>query len=100
MENYCRVCGCTELQACPGGCRWISDEQDLCDACVQKLISVDQASGEIQIDTSLGTLPPHLIERIQENIVQAPGGTLIIVWCAVWDEFFNLEASGGEASPW
>jgi hypothetical protein len=27
----CRVCGCTEMNACPGGCYWI--EPDLCSAC-------------------------------------------------------------------
>jgi len=27
----CRVCGCTNEQACPGGCYWI--ECDLCSAC-------------------------------------------------------------------
>lgn len=28
----CRVCGCTENHACPGGCYWI--EPDLCSECV------------------------------------------------------------------
>ena len=28
----CRVCGCTDLQACEGGCWWIED--DLCSSCV------------------------------------------------------------------
>ena len=27
----CRVCGCTEDRACPGGCEWV--EADLCSAC-------------------------------------------------------------------
>ena len=27
----CRVCGCTDLQACPGGCCWV--QPDLCSAC-------------------------------------------------------------------
>lgn len=27
----CRVCGCTDEHACPGGCSWI--ENDLCSAC-------------------------------------------------------------------
>jgi hypothetical protein len=31
-EPACRVCGCTEYQACPGGCAWA--EGDLCTACV------------------------------------------------------------------
>lgn len=27
----CRRCGCTDDQACPGGCWWVSE--DLCSAC-------------------------------------------------------------------
>jgi hypothetical protein len=27
----CRVCGCTDARACPGGCYWIAE--DLCSAC-------------------------------------------------------------------
>lgn len=27
----CRICGCTELHACPGGCHWVA--ADLCSAC-------------------------------------------------------------------
>jgi hypothetical protein len=30
----CRVCGCTEEDACEGGCSWIED--DLCSACHKK----------------------------------------------------------------
>ena len=30
-EQKCRVCGCTDNQACPGGCAWV--ETDLCSAC-------------------------------------------------------------------
>ena len=29
----CRVCGCTNDRACPGGCSWI--EPDLCSACAE-----------------------------------------------------------------
>lgn len=28
---YCRVCGCSDDDACPGGCYWV--EPDLCSAC-------------------------------------------------------------------
>jgi hypothetical protein len=31
----CRVCGCTDKKACPGGCFWI--EPDLCSACAKKM---------------------------------------------------------------
>ena len=27
----CRVCGCSDFRACPGGCWWV--EPDLCSAC-------------------------------------------------------------------
>lgn len=30
-EPTCRVCGCTQSNACPGGCHWV--EKDLCSAC-------------------------------------------------------------------
>lgn len=30
-ERSCRECGCTQAEACAGGCRWV--EADLCSAC-------------------------------------------------------------------
>jgi len=30
----CRICGCTQRRACPGGCHWV--EADLCSACIGK----------------------------------------------------------------
>jgi hypothetical protein len=35
LEQTCRVCGCTEANACPGGCWWVAD--DLCSRCDRKL---------------------------------------------------------------
>ncbi len=29
--QVCRVCGCTWVKACPGGCYWVED--DLCSTC-------------------------------------------------------------------
>jgi hypothetical protein len=34
LDAVCRVCGCTEEEACEGGCAWA--EPDLCTACVEK----------------------------------------------------------------
>lgn len=28
---FCRVCGCTDHNACDGGCHWV--EEDLCSSC-------------------------------------------------------------------
>ncbi|TAA18233.1 hypothetical protein EA658_13895 [Pseudoxanthomonas winnipegensis] len=36
----CRDCGCTDLQACPGGCHWV--EPDRCSACAQKNATIDR----------------------------------------------------------
>ncbi len=36
-EASCRVCGCSEQDACAGGCWWVPDpelEGDLCCACL------------------------------------------------------------------
>jgi len=30
----CRICGCTQDDACPGGCYWV--DEDLCSACVHE----------------------------------------------------------------
>ncbi|QAT44140.1 hypothetical protein EQM06_09660 [Aminipila luticellarii] len=30
-NRKCRVCGCTQDHACPGGCYWVED--DLCSKC-------------------------------------------------------------------
>jgi hypothetical protein len=29
----CRVCGCTELDACDPPCAWVLNEEDLCTTC-------------------------------------------------------------------
>lgn len=34
QERRCRVCGCTQNNACPGGCYWV--EYDLCSRCAGK----------------------------------------------------------------
>lgn len=31
MTQRCRVCGCSNLSACPGQCWWVED--DLCSSC-------------------------------------------------------------------
>lgn len=30
----CSVCGCTDDNACPGGCRWVSIDPPVCSACI------------------------------------------------------------------
>jgi hypothetical protein len=33
LGSVCRMCGCSEHNACEGGCSWV--EHDLCSACVE-----------------------------------------------------------------
>ena len=35
VADQCRVCGCTQLNACQGGCYWV--EEDLCNVCSEVL---------------------------------------------------------------
>jgi hypothetical protein len=37
----CRVCGCTEFEACPGGCAWADETHTLCTNCVDKVPGPD-----------------------------------------------------------
>lgn len=38
-KRVCRLCGCTEDRACPGGCAWANDDRDLCTACAGKTVA-------------------------------------------------------------
>lgn len=38
-EQVCRVCGCTQQNACPGGCSWV--EEDLCSSCTDKAAEME-----------------------------------------------------------
>lgn len=33
-ERTCKQCGCSEKDACPGGCAWVSTGEDLCTGCL------------------------------------------------------------------
>lgn len=34
VPGVCRVCGCTDGQACPGGCEWADENETICSRCV------------------------------------------------------------------
>lgn len=54
-EAACRVCGCTDEAACPGGCHWIPDptgQGDLCSRCAGAVVRVtveDLETGETSV---------------------------------------------------
>ena len=43
-ERICRICGCTEDNACEGGCSWV--EEDLCSSCADKKEPEESEDGE------------------------------------------------------
>jgi len=38
-SRSCKVCGCTQERACPGGCHWVTD--DLCSNCVFSIFTCE-----------------------------------------------------------
>jgi len=40
VEPTCRVCGCTQDRACPGGCGWETADRDLCTACADRVWAI------------------------------------------------------------
>lgn len=44
FERACRMCGCTDMRACAGGCSWV--EEDLCSACDENMNDDVIAAGE------------------------------------------------------
>jgi len=35
--GVCRVCHCTDVNSCPGGCCWVNDDATLCSECARQL---------------------------------------------------------------
>jgi len=56
-ERICRVCGCTEDNACEGGCSWV--EEDLCSACVDE--------DENDVESELMPEAPNEIESAEDE---------------------------------
>ena len=67
MERECRVCGCTEDNACEGGCSWV--EEDLCSKCVDDEVNQDSENLEESKETELKE-PKTIVEDVQTSTVQ------------------------------
>lgn len=44
IDAACELCGCTEDDACPGGCAWVPNVagRDLCSACVEQMPELER----------------------------------------------------------
>jgi hypothetical protein len=66
-EAACVLCGCTENQACEGGCRWVPNllMVDVCSACVEQLTAPAEATDPEPADAKtcacweFGPCPSH-----------------------------------------
>jgi hypothetical protein len=47
VSGICRLCGCTDERACPGGCHWVNREHTLCSDCITSDRLVAKAQVEI-----------------------------------------------------
>lgn len=65
-EAFCRVCGCSEWEPCPGGCYWV--EEDLCSAC-DKSGKKEQGIQDIQEPEPI-FVDSKLFEAIKESYSQ------------------------------
>jgi hypothetical protein len=43
--RQCRVCGCTDDQACPGGCHWVA--KNLCSECAESGKQIDRPADKM-----------------------------------------------------
>lgn len=53
-EVACRMCGCTDSHACPGGCFWV--EADLCSVCAEMMAFERKALGRLALAGQLALL--------------------------------------------
>lgn len=42
VEYRCRVCGCTQMDGCPGGCGWAPGQGNLCTICAAAIEALRQ----------------------------------------------------------
>lgn len=65
--RFCKVCGCSQDHACPGGCYWVTD--DLCSNCVYSIFTCEAIVDEFgNLDTVPGT-EDYLADEITNEMI-------------------------------
>jgi len=78
----CRVCGCTEMDACPVGCSWV--EEDLCSVCAQAvagLLEWEDAAHRANLGALLREYRRRLRADRREHIEQFVDANYCAVRC-------------------
>ena len=78
----CRVCGCTEIDACPGGCGWVPGEENLCTTCGEaaRAILIWRGSARraniaalLREARTLPPMPRKLLRHLREEAAKGGG---------------------------
>lgn len=100
--DVCRRCGCTDDEACFGGCSWVSESHDLCSSCVGE---PNAESADVGEDHGIAVLPlalPNVIS-IDPSAPVAPAPTInpsfgrTELECPVCEEKFLVRRWDGPA---
>lgn len=54
LPGTCSVCGCSDAEACEGGCSWVDEDHTLCSACADP--DDDERHDFVIDDTEIGGL--------------------------------------------
>lgn len=75
----CRVCGCTDMRACDGGCEWV--ELDLCSACQPRLEQAIFAISKWEVAKAMLAGAETIESQAREHLVgllrALPGGIVL-----------------------
>lgn len=96
-ELRCVGCGCTEKNACPGGCHWVSNNPPVCSVCAEK------AGGASAV--FIETIGGSLIDAARISIMGAramipPAEPSRIVMPGKEEEPVSVHEALGEAMNW
>lgn len=71
QKRTCRVCGCTDDNACPGGCYWVED--DLCSRCADEAkVAATQSTDRL---TEFCRSIDCVFRRLMDDEKYQPGGS-------------------------
>jgi hypothetical protein len=71
---WCRVCGCTETLACPGGCGWAPGKGNLCTVCAHWLGEIDKAVVSWEQAVRTPTMLDSLLSEVEVSARGRSGG--------------------------
>ncbi len=87
-EQKCRICGCTENDACEGGCYWV--ENDLCSKCAEKMKNEEKEVPIKSDETAVAKMQREIKEAKNKVVPVKPIVTFLIAECERDADLGNL----------